>query len=136
MTGQSYLDDVLPEACGLEIESFEGFQKLLLSTQQHLALMTLVKIDDPEEKRQVIAHNLRLVINIAKRYGDRGVELLDLVREGTMGLIHALENFELEGGFRFAAYAARCVRRNIELAIVSRKNTLSLPIIHGSPLMA
>ena len=136
MTGQSYLDDVLPEACGLEIEPFEGFQKFLLSSQQYLALENLVKVDDPEEKRQVIAHNLRLVISIAKRYGDRGVELLDLVREGTMGLIHALENFELEGGFRFASYAAQCVRRNIEHAIKNNNELLSLPIIQGGPLLA
>ena len=120
-----YSEDVLPDVCGFEMGLAEVAQKPLLSTQQQVALMNLVRVDDPVAKQQLIAHNLRLVINIAKRYSDRGVALLDLVREGAQGLIHALETFELEGGFRFAAYAARCVRQNIERAIMNRNNQMS-----------
>jgi len=120
MTEYAYPENDLPEAFRLEMESTGNSQKSLLNTQQQLALMTLIKVDDPVTKQYVIAHNLRLVVNIAKRYSNHGVALLDLVSEGTMGLIHALENFELEGGFRFAAYAARCVRQNIERAIMNQ----------------
>ena len=118
---------VLPESLllELEIEATEVSKKQLLSPQLQLALMSLVKMDDPIAKRQVIAHNLRLVINIAERYSNRGVALLDLIRVGTMGLIHALENFELEGGFRFANYAAQCVRQNIERTILNQPLSLT-----------
>ncbi len=119
MTKIACLDDILLEVCGFELDSTDGTQNQLLSAQQQLALMNLVKIDDPDAKRQLIAHNLRLVINIAKRYGDHGVALYDLVREGVQGLIYALNNFELEGGFRFAAYARQCIRQNIERAIMN-----------------
>ena len=62
--------------------------------------------------------SLALVNNIAKHYVNRGVNLFDLIREGNLGLTHALENFELEGSSRFSTYAARCIRRNIERAIM------------------
>ena len=70
---------------------------------------------------KIISHNLRLslVDNIAMHYINRGVELPDLIKEGNLGLTHALENFELEGGSRFSTYAARCIRQNIERAIIS-----------------
>jgi DNA-directed RNA polymerase sigma subunit (sigma70/sigma32) len=135
MTGYVYSEDVLPEIYGLEIEmkSTDASQKPLLSAQQQRALMNLVRVDDPETKQRVIAHNLHLVVNIAKRYSDHGVALLDLVREGTVGLIHALENFDLEGGFRFAAYAAQCVRQRIECAILNQKNNLSFAAFQITP---
>ncbi len=71
---------------------------------------------------KIISYNLRvgLVDNIAQRYVNRGIELSELVKEGNLGLTHALENFELEGGSRFSTYAARCIRQNIERAIMSK----------------
>lgn len=63
-----------------------------------------------------------LVNIIAQRYAERGVELPDLIRQGSLGLDHALENFELEGGQRFSTYAARCIRRNIEHAITCQQS--------------
>jgi RNA polymerase nonessential primary-like sigma factor len=135
MTGYAYLENVLPEVYRLEKESIEVLQKPLLSAQQRLALMNLVKADNPDAKKQVIAHNLRLVVNIAKRYSNHGMALLDLVREGTLGLIHALENFELEGGFRFATYAAQCVRQRIERAIINHNNRLSIAAFQITPTL-
>lgn len=120
MTRHTNSANVLPEIFKLELDSVDGSPKPLLSPQQQLALMSLVKVDDPVAKQHVIAHNLHLVVNIAKRYSNRGVALMDLVSEGTMGLIHALENFELEGGFRFATYAAQCVRQSIERTIMNQ----------------
>ena len=97
-------------------------QGLLLSAEQQQSLVNLIKADDFDTKQKVIAHNLRLVAGIAMRYANRGVEFLDLVREGTIGLIHALDKFELEGGFRFAVYARLHIRAYIERAIMSRSN--------------
>lgn len=71
---------------------------------------------------KIISCNLRvaLVDKIARRYVNRGVALSDLIREGNLGLTHALENFETEGGSRFSTYATRCIRQNIERAIISQ----------------
>lgn len=117
MTKYANSEDVLQELYGI---AAEASQKSLLSDWQHRKLMNLVTVDDPDEKQQLIAHNLRLVVNIAKRYSDHGVALLELIREGNRGLIHAMESFELEGGFKFAAYAARCVRQSIECTIMNQ----------------
>jgi DNA-directed RNA polymerase sigma subunit (sigma70/sigma32) len=97
-------------------------QELLLNAEQGLALINHVKIDEFDAKQEAISHNLHLVANVAKRYANRGVEFLDLVREGMIGLVHALDNFELEGGFRFSVYARLCIRENIERAIMNRNN--------------
>jgi len=101
-------------------------QEMLLSAEQREALINLIKADDFDAKQKVISHNLRLVAGIAKRYVNRGVEFLDLVSEGIMGLIHALEKFELEGGIRFPVYARWCIRENIERAIMNRNNFQSI----------
>ncbi len=118
----------LKEVCGPEMELTDTEKQCLLSHQQQLALIHLVKENDPDAKMQVINHNLRSIANIAKRYAHHGVNFLDIFREGVIGFIHALRNFELEGGFRFAAYAARCVRQNIELVIMNQKNHLTFPL--------
>lgn len=120
MTECASSEDVFQEFHGIETGSVAAIQRSLLSNQQHQALMNLVKVNDPDTKQQVIDHNLRTVVNIAKRYSDHGVALLELIREGNRGLIHAMETFGLEGGFRFAAYAAHCVRQNIECTIMNQ----------------
>lgn len=97
-------------------------QGMLLSAEQRQALVNLIKADDFDAKQKVICHNLRLVAGIAMRYANRGVEFLDLVSVGIMGLIHALEKFELEGCIRFPVYARWCIRENIERAIMDRNS--------------
>jgi DNA-directed RNA polymerase sigma subunit (sigma70/sigma32) len=74
---------------------------------------------------KIISHNLRvaLVENIARDYVNYGVALAELIKEGNMGLSHALSNFELEGGSRFSTYAARCIRHSIVRAIMNRSET-------------
>lgn len=120
MTTYANSEDALQGFYGLNRKSTEVARQSLLSNQQHQALMHLVKVDDPVAKQQLITHNLRLVVSIAKRYSDHGVALFELIREGNRGLIHAMESFEMEGGFRFAAYAARCVRQSIECTIMNQ----------------
>ena len=79
-------------------------------------------------RQKMIEHNLRLVVNVAKAYLNRGMPLLDLVEEGNLGLIHALEKFDPERGFRFSTYAVWWIRQNVERAIMNQSRTIRLPV--------
>jgi RNA polymerase nonessential primary-like sigma factor len=83
---------------------------------------------DDEAREMLITHNLRLVVYCAKRYLGRGLPLLDLVEEGNLGLIHALEKFDPDRGFRLSTYALWWIRQSIELAIMKQSRTIRLPV--------
>jgi RNA polymerase nonessential primary-like sigma factor len=100
----------------------------LLSVSEERDLATRVRQGDFDARQSMIKHNLRLVVNIAKHYLNRGMGLLDLVEEGNLGLIHALEKFEPERGFRFSTYATWWIRQNIERAIMNQSRTIRLPV--------
>jgi RNA polymerase nonessential primary-like sigma factor len=100
----------------------------LLSAQEEAVLARRVRAGDFEARQTMIERNLRLVVNIAKRYLNRGIPLLDLVEEGNLGLIHALEKFEPERGFRFSTYATWWIRQGIEHAIMNQARTIRLPV--------
>ena len=103
-------------------------QNALLTPAEEQRLSRLMKAGDFPSRQRMIECNLRLVVNIAKHYVNRGMVLLDLIEEGNLGLIHALEKFEPERGFRFSTYATWWIRQNIERAIMNQSRTIRLPV--------
>jgi RNA polymerase nonessential primary-like sigma factor len=103
-------------------------QNTLLSAAEEYTLASRVKQGDFDARQRMIECNLRLVVNIAKHYANRGMALLDLIEEGNLGLIHALEKFDPERGFRFSTYATWWIRQNIERAIMNQSRTIRIPV--------
>ena len=104
-----------------------GFSPLLSAEEEVLHGRKALKGDKDARERMIVS-NLRLVVKIARRYKDRGLALLDLVEEGNLGLIRAVEKFDPERGFRFSTYATWWIRQTIERAIMNQTRTVRLPI--------
>lgn len=100
----------------------------LLTAQEEITLSRLAQGGDNAARQRMIVCNLRLVVKIARRYLNRGLPLLDLIEEGNLGLIRAVEKFDPERGFRFSTYATWWIRQTIERAIMNQTRTVRLPI--------
>jgi RNA polymerase nonessential primary-like sigma factor len=100
----------------------------LLSADEEKKFARRVQRGDEAARHRMIESNLRLVVKIARRYINRGLPLLDLIEEGNLGLIHAVEKFDPERGFRFSTYATWWIRQTIERAIMNQSGSVRLPI--------
>lgn len=104
-----------------------GFSPLLTPEEEVYFSRLSLKGDEAARKR-MIESNLRLVVKIARRYTNRGLALLDLIEEGNLGLMRAVEKFDPERGFRFSTYATWWIRQTVERAIMNQTRTIRLPI--------
>jgi len=99
----------------------------LLTAEQEYAYAVQVREGHFDARQKMIEHNLRLVVSIARNFQNRGVTFLDLIEEGNLGLIHALDRFEPERGFRFSTYATWWIRHAIDRALATQARTVRLP---------
>ncbi|KAB2333896.1 MULTISPECIES: RNA polymerase sigma factor RpoD [Bacillaceae] len=100
----------------------------LLTAEEEISLANRIEEGDEEAKRRLAEANLRLVVSIAKRYVGRGMLFLDLIQEGNMGLIKAVEKFDYRKGFKFSTYATWWIRQAITRAIADQARTIRIPV--------
>jgi len=99
----------------------------LLTREEEVELGTRVQAGDPEAREQMIRANLRLVVALAKRYRNRGLSLMDLVEEGNIGLVKAVERFDPEAGVKFSTYGAWWIKQAVRRALVNTSRMVRLP---------
>ena len=100
----------------------------LLSSEEEIDLAIRISENDPVAKQRLAEANLRLVVSIAKRYVGRGMQFLDLIQEGNLGLIKAVDKFDYTKGFKFSTYATWWIRQSITRAIADQARTIRIPV--------
>ncbi|WP_297598081.1 sigma-70 family RNA polymerase sigma factor [uncultured Cetobacterium sp.] len=99
----------------------------VLGKDEEVELLTRAKNGDVEARERLIVCNLRLVVNVAKKYGNKGMSFIDLISEGNFGLIYAIEKFDIEKGYRLSTYAVWWIKQAISKAIISKGREIRIP---------
>jgi RNA polymerase primary sigma factor len=99
----------------------------LLTAEEQVALAQRIELGDERARAEMIAANLRLVVHWARRYQGRGIDLTDLIQEGTFGLMRAVEKFDWRRGFKFSTYATWWIRQSLQRAVQSKGRAIRLP---------
>src|SRR6186997_2246399 len=106
----------------------EAGRHALLTAAQEVELSKRIERGDPEAKQHMIQSNLRLVVSIAKNYRNQGLPFLDLIQEGTLGLIRAVEKFDWRRGYKFSTYATWWIRQAVARALADKARTIRMPV--------
>ena len=127
--GDASIDALADESADALSLYLRGVRRTELFTpQQEFEAATRARAGDFSARQSMIEHNLRLVVSIAKGYMGRGVPMADLVEEGNLGLMHAIDKFEPERGFRFSTYATWWIRQSVDRALMYQGRAVRLPV--------